>query len=201
MADVGAIGKTRQNDAQGYAFRSVEDVMNVCSPIFARHGVTITPQYEIHALETDTNGNKRLTRSTVLLTLHVHADDGSALDPPIKTVGEGWDFGGDKATNKAMSAALKYALFHGLCVAYAEMPDNDAPMPVGYTVEQEQGASRIGSALGAIMAAPEDKLNGYAAIIEQRRQADKYTIEEATELLKAVRARRAELAAGEPTKG
>ena len=43
-------------------------------------------------------------------------------------VGEGMD-SGDKATNKAMAIALKYACFQVFCIPTEEMKDPDAETP------------------------------------------------------------------------
>ncbi len=55
-----------------------------------------------------------------------YAEDGSHIEAVV--VGEGMD-SGDKATNKAMSAAFKYACFQVFCIPTEEMKDPDAETP------------------------------------------------------------------------
>ncbi len=54
------------------------------------------------------------------------ADDGSSIE--AVTIGEGMD-SGDKATNKAMAVAFKYACFQVFCIPTEEMKDPDADTP------------------------------------------------------------------------
>ena len=58
-----------------------------------------------------------------------YAEDGSFIE--AVTVGEGMD-SGDKATNKAMAIAFKYACFQVFCIPTEEMkdPDEETPDPV-----------------------------------------------------------------------
>jgi hypothetical protein len=52
-----------------------------------------------------------------------YAEDGSSISATV--IGEGMDTG-DKATNKAMSIAFKYACFQVFCIPTEEMVDPDA---------------------------------------------------------------------------
>ena len=57
-----------------------------------------------------------------------YAEDGTFVTAVV--IGEGMD-SGDKATNKAMSIAFKYALFQIFCIPTEEMadPDSESPEP------------------------------------------------------------------------
>jgi hypothetical protein len=55
-----------------------------------------------------------------------YAEDGSSVSATV--IGEGMD-SGDKATNKAMSIAFKYACFQVFCIPTEEMKDPDADTP------------------------------------------------------------------------
>jgi hypothetical protein len=55
-----------------------------------------------------------------------YAEDGSSVTAVV--IGEGMD-SGDKATNKAMSIAFKYACFQVFCIPTEEMKDPDADSP------------------------------------------------------------------------
>lgn len=109
MAEVDAVGKNRRNEAQRYAFRGIDDFMNALHPVLAKHGVVLRPHVveckHLDAHETKNGG--LMFRVSVTMDTAFCAPDGSTH--VVRTVGEGADTG-DKATNKAMSAALKYAL-------------------------------------------------------------------------------------------
>lgn len=109
MADVDAVGKTRRNDAQRYTFRGIDDFSNALHPVLSKHGVVLRPHVvEAKPLESyETKSGGTMFRVSVVLDLAFVAPDGS--EHVVRTAGEGADTG-DKATNKAMSAALKYAL-------------------------------------------------------------------------------------------
>ena len=93
----------------------MEQALNVLSPLFAQHG--ITPSVTAHEFCTDRweqsndRGTKTVCHATLLLTVRLTAPDGSFVENT--GAGEGCDYGGDKAANKAMSAAFKYAMFFG----------------------------------------------------------------------------------------
>lgn len=129
MAKVG-ISKSRRNDQQNYSFRGIDDVYAALSPMLARHGLCILPRIinrdrqERVSVKTY-NGQ---SRESVLFYVTVEAefdfvsaDDGSTHT--VRTFGEAMD-SGDKATNKAMSAAYKYAAF--MTFAIPTEGDNDA---------------------------------------------------------------------------
>lgn len=118
-SEIGAVGKNRRNEAQGYSFRSIEDFIDAASPVLARHGVIMLPRITEHRLYhfERVNSNNRASTSTVA-TVSVEwivlGPMGDQL-PTFCTVGEGADTA-DKATNKAMSAAFKYALSESMCI-------------------------------------------------------------------------------------
>lgn len=114
MAEVG-ISKDRENRQQGFAFRGIDQVYNALAPMLAKHGLVILPRI------TERNVTERVTpKGAVLLYVVVKAEfdfvateDGSKHT--VVTYGEAMD-SGDKATNKAMSIAYKYAAFQTFCI-------------------------------------------------------------------------------------
>lgn len=115
----GGIGKDRENQQQRYRFRGIDDVLNHCGPLFAKHGITVIPKMRVHSDASERvsldKGRERVDRYCLLeLHLTLSAPDGSSVT--YETLGSGLDFGGDKHVNKAMSAAFKYALFLGLAI-------------------------------------------------------------------------------------
>lgn len=124
MADVGAIGKDKQNKQQGFKYRGVDDVMNALQPAMVKHGVFVAPTIlEQHREERQTSKGSDLIYSICTVKFTFYAQDGSSVDAVV--IGEGMD-SGDKATNKAMSIAFKYACFQVFCIPTEEMKDPDA---------------------------------------------------------------------------
>jgi hypothetical protein len=117
------ITKDRRNQQQGYSFRGIDDVFNALAPLLARHGLCILPRVvERDQTERQTAKGGTLFFVTVGVEFDlVAAEDGSKHT--IKTYGEAMD-SADKATNKAMSAAYKYAAFQAFAIPTEA--DNDA---------------------------------------------------------------------------
>lgn len=124
------ISKDGNNSAQGYKFRGIDQVYGALSPLLARHGLCVLPRIierEMHERVTikEYQGNRKesvLFYVTVTAEFDfVSADDGSTHT--VRTYGEAMD-SGDKATNKAMSAAYKYAAL--MTFAIPTEGDNDA---------------------------------------------------------------------------
>ena len=121
MAEVGAIEKGRKNQQQGYAFRGIDDAYAAFQPLFAKYGVFVMPTVTQSTREERQNKSGGVLLYTTLTVKHTfYADDGSSLE--CVTVGEAMD-SGDKSSNKAMSAAMKYALLEVFCVPTED--DND----------------------------------------------------------------------------
>lgn len=114
MAETGVVGKEKKNVSQGYQFRGIDDVVAVVQSICAKHGVVVVPhvvEREREMVATKSGGAMASVR--LLVDHHFYAADGSFVT--ARTLGEAMD-SGDKASNKAMSAALKYALTETLLI-------------------------------------------------------------------------------------
>lgn len=124
MADVGAIGKGGYNDYDKYSFRSIDDVYNHLQPALAKNGVFFVPEIlessEFNSVSK--NGTPQL-RVKQKIKYTFFADDGSNFSTIVE--GEAIDRS-DKATNKAMTAALKYMLIQVFCIAVKDIDDADA---------------------------------------------------------------------------
>jgi len=119
------ITKDRKNQLQNYQFRGIDDVFNALSPLLARHGLCILPRIKSRAVT-----ERQTNKGGVIFYVVVEAEfdfvamsDGSLHT--IATIGEAMD-SSDKATNKAMSAAYKYAAF--MAFAIPTEGDNDADL-------------------------------------------------------------------------
>lgn len=118
MAATG-ISKDRRNQQQGFNFRGIDQVYNALAPALVNHGLLILPRI------TERTVTERTTqKGGVLFYVVVKAefDFVSTEDGSIHTAttyGEAMD-SGDKATNKAMSIAYKYAAFQAFCIPTEE---------------------------------------------------------------------------------
>jgi hypothetical protein len=125
LAKVG-ISKSRKNQTPGasYNFRGIDEVYNTLAPMMADHGLCILPRIVDHSLTErgkTRNGNAIYCAIVTAEFDFVSADDGSIH--VVRTMGEAMD-SSDKATNKAMSAAYKYAAL--MTFAIPTEGDNDA---------------------------------------------------------------------------
>lgn len=127
LEEVPAIGKNKKNTTQNFMFRGIDDVMNTFQPLLAKHKVFIVPQVlEQTREERQTSKGGTLIYSICKIKYTFYAEDGTSVDAIV--VGEGMD-SGDKATNKAMAIAMKYAMFQVFCIPTEEMKDPDGDTP------------------------------------------------------------------------
>jgi len=124
---IGAIGKTKKNQQQGYSFRGIDDVYNAAHRALIEHSVFVTTKVvDLKREERATKSGGVLIYTTLLLEVSFVASDGSSVT--TITAGEGMD-SSDKSTNKAMSAALKYAFFQTFTIPIVEAVDADHETP------------------------------------------------------------------------
>jgi hypothetical protein len=124
MADIEPIAKGRRNDKQGFSFRGIDDIMNELQPVLKKHGLFVVPKVvSVVRAEKQTNSGGALLYSIATMEYTMYAADGSFIVG--STIGEGMD-SGDKASNKAMSVALKYFLLQTFCIPTEDMKDPDA---------------------------------------------------------------------------
>ncbi len=127
MTKINAISKGRKNQQQGFSYRGIDDVMNELHPIMAECGLFVVPTV---LNETRTEGKSSrggslyYTRLTIKFTFY--ASDGSNVEAVV--IGEAMD-SGDKASNKALSIGLKYAMLQVFCIPTEDEKDPDAQSP------------------------------------------------------------------------
>ena len=136
MTELPAISKDRKNVKQGFMYRGIEDVMNTLQPLLIKHKLFVVPSVISQSREErKTSGGGNLIYSIINMEFVFYAEDGTSVT--ARVIGEGMD-SGDKASNKAMSVAFKYACFQVFCIPTEEMggpdakptdPDGDAPPP------------------------------------------------------------------------
>jgi hypothetical protein len=127
MADTKAVPKSGYNQAQRFNFRTVDDTVATVNAAMVKHRVTMIPEVIscTPTVVTDDKG-RHVTTVNAIVAYTFFAEDGSSIQAVM--AGEGKDLG-DKATSKAMSMALKYALFQVFLI-----PTGD-PDPDGEVVE------------------------------------------------------------------
>lgn len=123
MEEIGAVGKDAVNKQQGFKYRGIDSVMNAINPALIKNHVFIVPEVlDQSREERTTKSGGALIYSVCRIKYTFYAEDGSCIE--AVTVGEGMD-SGDKATNKAMAIAFKYACFQVFCIPTEEMKDPD----------------------------------------------------------------------------
>jgi len=138
LADLGkeGISKDRKNAQQGYNFRGIDDVYAALNPALARHGLCILPRVMGRTV-TEQQSKSGGTLFYVVLDVEfdlVSSSDGSKHT--VRAAGEAMD-SGDKATNKAMSAAYKYMAMQTFCIPTEG--DNDADATTHQVVRRDLG--------------------------------------------------------------
>ena len=136
MRKIGAIGKTSENTQQKYKFRGIDAVYNALNPVMSELGLFVCPEILDHRREeriSEKTYNGQTSQTVLkysILTIKytLFAPDGSNVSCVV--VGEGMD-SGDKASNKAMSVALKYACFQLFMIPTEEMIDIPSPPSAG----------------------------------------------------------------------
>jgi hypothetical protein len=173
------IEKGRRNQQQGYAFRGIDDVYNALATLLAKYRLVIIPRLvdrSVSERETQKGG----TLFSVVVTVEydfVSAEDGSKHT--AKVAGEAMD-SGDKATNKAMSAAYKYLCLQTFCIPTEGDNDADASTPPevrgkALGKRSAHGANKppagdVPSAAGVAADAASGEAQGQDVITEQERQ-------------------------------
>ena len=195
MGEIGAIGKNRKAPGLNYAFRGIDDILPDAQALCVKHGVLHMPRVLERERETvTTRGGAPMVSVRLLIEHTFRAPDGSSV--VAVTLGEAMD-SGDKATNKAHTAALKLALTEGLLIPTHEAdrdteehsPEIAAPAktraPVKPTAKPDLAPDPVGIEIEAVIAAaarvtPDDyetlrvrakKLDGVASPAEYTRVA------------------------------
>jgi len=150
MQDIGPIEKTEFHTSGRFRFRSIDTVISAIQPVFVRHGLSLSYKcrdHRTHAvrLTSGVNAGCLLTRATMLVEISLHAPDGTSVQ--IIAAGEGQDIGGDKATSKAMTSAIKHALLLGLLVPSSTADEasakQDPTAPRNETAQDDSVKTRL----------------------------------------------------------
>lgn len=151
MKETVAIGKDKTNTMQGYKFRGIDDVYNAVHPLFAKHGVFSVPQVLEEKTEerTSSKGNALIYR-VLRVKYTFFTSDGSFVESIV--IGEGMD-SGDKASNKAMAVAHKYAILQILSIPTNDDkdPENDSHDVKPLPAQKADGKKTILDKIGKIV--------------------------------------------------
>ncbi len=138
LSEQGIKKERKQGSQVTYAFRGIDAVYNALAPALVKHGLLILPRCTERTL------CERVSKSggaLFYITVRAEFDFVSVEDGSIHTVvtyGEAMD-SGDKATNKAMSIAYKYAAFQAFCIPTEETaadPDAEIHHPAPMNADQ-----------------------------------------------------------------
>ena len=146
------ISKGRKNTQQGYAFRGIDDVYNALASKLANHHLVVIPKVLSRDVVERTN---KSGGALFYVTVSMEFSFLSSLDGTQITVGpflgEAMD-SGDKATNKAMSAAYKYMAMQTFCIPTEGDNDADAVTHEVAAKEEETEDQRMDRELIAFKA-------------------------------------------------
>lgn len=137
------ISKSRRNAQQGYNFRGIDEVYDALAPLLAQHELCILPRIISREVveRTSAKGGALFNVTVEAEFDFVSAGDGSSHT--VRTYGEAMD-SADKATNKAMSAAYKYAAL--MTFAIPTEGDNDADATTHDVATQAEPPARVDDA-------------------------------------------------------
>ena len=127
MAKIGYVGKDHQS-TQKYSYRAVDDVLAAIQPLMAEAGIFVYPRVTSVTCEMVEIGKNKTPMMHVLSTIEYHfcASDGSEI--VAATIGEATDTA-DKAGNKAMASAYKYAVTQTFSIPTSEAKDTELTHP------------------------------------------------------------------------
>lgn len=130
IAERGGIAKAQYNDQQRYYFRGIDDVYNAVARLLPAEGLVMSPDILERTMEVRATKSGGANYHVVLkVEVWFHCADfveGGAHSMVV--YGEGMDTG-DKATAKALSAAVKSALLSIFTVPTADIEDPDKESP------------------------------------------------------------------------
>ena len=127
MSELRPVSKDRTSDGGGYKFkfRGIDDVVKEISPLFAKHGISVTKRIiESSNSEVEVGGKRTLTGVTRVTCAFRYTSAHDTNDfREDEVIAEAMD-SGDKATAKVMSVAYRTSLLQVLLIPTGD-PDPD----------------------------------------------------------------------------
>tara|TARA_R100000734_G_C3290623_1_gene82486 strand:+ start:112 stop:774 length:663 start_codon:yes stop_codon:yes gene_type:complete len=121
IAEIGAVQKTGKNNFHKYSYASAEDISRAVQPAFAKHGLVLVLRKICKSTRTTEGKNQHVEIELQYRLAHI---SGEWMDLEIPS--EGID-NGDKATFKALTGALKYALVQLCLIPTGDDVEKDSP--------------------------------------------------------------------------
>lgn len=157
-----------------YTFASEADLIALVRPALIEHGVLVTPVSSVIESDTEfktTHGTvmRRVVCRKVYRFTHVWTGEGE----DVEMHGEGADVG-DKACNKAMTDAFKYAIRQWAMIETGDDPDKQASELYSRTWEDDKGEDNAEPAVPAKLADSYEKCKAALGRAEDQRHLDQY---------------------------
>ena len=144
-----AIKKDKFNEQQKFKYRGIDSVMNTFYPLFSKHKIFIVPEVLEQTREERTaKSGGNLLYSILKVKCTFYAEDGSSISATV--IGAGMD-SADKASNKAMAVAMKYAMFQVFCIPTEEFIDPDGDTPPESKKQEEPKSLTLEEAKNTIL--------------------------------------------------
>lgn len=125
---VGSIAKAKRNQQQNFNFRGIDDVYNHVHDILTKNDIFIQTrvrEYEVGLIERAGGKPPEVHAHAIFTFVFTHAD-GSSVS--VEMPGESRDYA-DKASNKAISFAAKYAFISAFTIPTEDQDDGDRDQP------------------------------------------------------------------------
>jgi hypothetical protein len=119
---IGYIQKRGYNERHNYNYVAAADIAGTIGDILAELGVVVIPRLESITYEPHAPG--RPERVARVIMAYTFTDEDSGEEITARVAGEGLDVG-DKASYKAMTGALKYALLQSFLLATGDDPEDE----------------------------------------------------------------------------
>lgn len=121
IADCGE-GISKDRKAQGYNFRGIDQALNFLNPVMARHGLALVPHAVLdeQVIERTTKNGGAMYFARAKVEFRLYHVSGDFL--PVMVWTEAMDTS-DKALNKVMSVAWKYAAIQTFCIPVEDVAD------------------------------------------------------------------------------
>src|SRR6266849_3013187 len=121
---IGYIQKRGYNERHNYNYVAAADIAGTIGDILAELGVVVIPRLESITYEPPAPGRLDSVRVARVIMAYIFTDVNSCEEITARVAGEGLDVG-DKASYKAMTGALKYALLQSFLLATGDDPEDE----------------------------------------------------------------------------
>ncbi|RKH05039.1 ERF family protein [Corallococcus carmarthensis] len=138
MGEVERVPKSGRNDFHRYDYATEADIVSAVRKAMADRALMLIPSVvktEWREVERNKGGKDRIATLTVRFTL---TDGDSGEERSFEVLGEGQDQG-DKATYKALTGAVKYALLKLFLIPTGDDPEDDGQ---GQSQQSQRGSQQ-----------------------------------------------------------